>query len=426
MPDATPPHVTAGSTEPRAAGSAAAHAAGAAAADVAADRGDGPPPDLSVLVPTHRRPRAVERLLTGLARQTPDAGEHEIVLGFDGPDPEGERRARRAWLTAGGRPGRLRIAAGPGRGYIAVRHRLLPTLRGRIVVSLNDDVVPVPGFLAAHRRAHEDLAAAGRQAVVVGDSRFAPVPDPTLLDAALDRTGLVFFWHAMVDERGEPRSRPGRAERDRDWGFRHCFGLNVSVLRSELEAAGGVPSVPETYGYDDVELGWRLSRRGLPVLFRPEAAAPHEHRYRAAGLLQREFRLGRAAVRYATVAPDFARALFGRDLRSEDERAWARGFLARERGDLLARRTRFLALDHLPACDVAAAVLPLTCDLVADLARPLRRACWYEGLLTEAGEVIEPHRAITPRAEAAPMPPPVAASGRGASATPSDALAAVA
>jgi GT2 family glycosyltransferase len=279
----------------------------------------------------------------------------------------------------------LRVVSGPKRGYIDVRHRILPTLRGRLVVSLNDDVVPAPDFLAVHRRAHEELAAAGRRAVIVGDSRFAPVPEPTLLDEALDRTGIVFFWHTMDDD-----------DPDRDWGWRHCFGLNFSVRREELEAAGGMPSVPETYGYDDIELGWRLVRRGLPVLHRPAAVAPHEHRYRAGSLLTREFRLGEAAVRYARVNPAFAMDLFGRDILAAEERAWARRFLVREAADLRRRRERFLGFDAVPADGIGAAMLPLACELVADHARPLRQACWCEGMLSESGEPPEAEAMITP------------------------------
>jgi GT2 family glycosyltransferase len=366
-------------------------------------------PTLSVMIPTHGRPAALERCLGGLARQDAGAGSHEILVGFDGPDPAGEAAASRTWLTLGGDPERLRIVAFPRCGYIAVRNRLLPMLRGRFVLSLNDDVVPEPSFLAAHRRAHEQLAAAGRSAVIVGDSRFTRPEEPTLLDEALDRTGMVFFWHAM------DASDPGH-----DWGFRHCFGLNVSMPRSELLAAGGMPAVADAYGYDDIEFGWRLARRGLPVLHRPEARAPHEHRYRAAVLLQREWRLGVAAVRWARINPAFTRELFGRDILDPAERDFARAFLQRERGDLLRRRERFLELDHVPASGFDSAMLPLACELVADHARPLRRACWFEGLLAECGEPVADGDAITPAAAAAPRPAAV----RGAATAANAAVAA--
>lgn len=330
--------------------------------------------ELSVLIPTRGRADALARCVGALAAPDPDPGPYEVVVGLDGEDDAARDAAIAAWNEAGGRPGGLRVETCPRRGYIDVRHRLIPTLSGRIVVSLNDDVVPVPGFLAAHRRAHDELESAGRAAVIVGDSRFAPVPDPTLLDVALDRTGLVFFWHSMTGD-----------DRDHDYGFRHCFGLNVSASREMILDAGGMPSVVDTYGYDDVELGWRLTGFGLPVLYRPEAEAPHEHRYRAEDLLRREFRLGVAAVRYARVNPEFTRTLFRRDLLGADEIAFAREQLSREAGDLRRRRDRFLALDHVPATDFGPGALDLACDLVADMARPLRRACWFEGLLHERG-----------------------------------------
>ena len=73
--------------------------------------------------------------------------------------------------------------------------------------------------------------------------------------------------------------------------------------------------MPDTYGYDDNELAYRLTQQlSLPVLYRPEARAPHRHRHRAADVLHRERTLGIAACRYARLNPEFAAAVFGRDI----------------------------------------------------------------------------------------------------------------
>ncbi len=244
-----------------------------------------------------------------------------------------------------------------------MRHRLIPLLCGDIYVSLNDDVEPVPGFLEAHAGAQET-----RPAIIVGDSRFVAWEDPTLLDRLLDRTGLVFFYHAMDDR-----------DPDRDWGFRHCFGLNFSAPRELILAAGGVQSMPETYGHDDIELAFRLTRQfSLPVLYRPQAAAPHRHRYRAPDLLQREGTLGVAACRYARLHPEFTEALFGRDILDPDVVTSCRAEVE-EQAALAARlRESFLALDHAPAVDDPGAIHRTYLTHL-----PLKRHCWRVGFLKE-------------------------------------------
>ncbi len=327
--------------------------------------------ELSVLIPTRGRPARLAACVGALARQTLGAERYEVVVGVDGADPDSLGAARQAWEGAGGRAGGLRVVRCRRRGYIDVRHRLIPELRGEIYVSLNDDVEPVPGFLEAHAAAQET-----RPAIVVGDSRFVAWEDPTLLDRLLDRTGLVFFYHSMDDR-----------DPDRDWGFRHCFGLNFSAPRDLVLAAGGVPSMPRTYGYDDIELAFRLGSQaggGLRVLYLPKAAAPHRHRYRAPHLLRREQALGVAACRYARVHPEFTAALFGRDILAPEVVTSCRAEV-QEQAALAARlRDSFLALDQAPAVDDPGAIHRTYLTHL-----PLKRHCWRVGFLKELARSAE-------------------------------------
>src|SRR6185503_17009447 len=104
------------------------------------------------------------------------------------------------------------------------------------------------------------------------------------------------------------------ADPERDWGFRHCWGLNFSAPMQAVRAVGGFTAFPMAYGYDDIELAFRLQRRfEMPVLYRPGALAEHDHRYLPEDVLRRERQLGQAAWRFAGLNPEFARTVFGRD-----------------------------------------------------------------------------------------------------------------
>jgi len=322
----------------------------------------------SVLIPTRGRAKALARCVDGLARQSVDPAQYEVVIGFDGPDPEGRAAAEAAWTAAGGRTGGLLLEECPRRGYIDVRHRMLPELSGEFLVSMNDDVEPEPGFLDAHLRGQR-----GGAAVVVGDSRFVAWDRPTLLDRLLDETGMVFFYHAMTA--GSP---------DQDWGFRHCFGLNLSAPLECVRAAGGFPSMPDTYGYDDIELGYRLKDQfGLPVRYRPAARAPHRHRYRAADVLEREHALGVAAVRYARHHPEFARAVFGRDILDEREIDFCRAQTERDETHAPSWERAFLRLDEIPADAIDGEHASALRELIYQQHLPLKRHRWRRGVLRE-------------------------------------------
>ena len=172
---------------------------------------------------------------------------------------------------------------------------------------------------------------------------------------------------------------------DRDWGFRHWVGLNCSAPRTLIVEAGGVPLMPDTYGYDDIELAFRLARRfSLPVLYRPEARAPHRHRYRAPDVLRREWALGVAACRYARVHPEFAAVVFGRDILDRGEVASCRDRIQTEREAMARLEASFLALDEAPAVDQSGEIARVYRKHL-----PLKRHCWRRGLLHELARTSE-------------------------------------
>ncbi|MGP1273056.1 MAG: glycosyltransferase family 2 protein [Phycisphaerales bacterium] len=323
---------------------------------------------ISVLIPTHGRPERLEQALRALATQSWIPGD-EVVVGFDGPDPRAEALAHEAF--AGARPERtgvrLRLEAMPRIGYIAVRHRLVPTLAGDAIVSLNDDVVPIAGFIAAHRAA---LTAAGDRAAFVGFSPFARVPSPSVIDRVVAQSSWLFFYDRMLAE----------PDRRRDWGFRHLFGLNFSARLDIVRRVGGFTDMPAVYGYDDIELGHRLVAAGLAVRFLPGAVALHHHRMTAEQLLAREHALGVAAAHYARVRPSFARDVFGKDILEAASLDRLRGVRvdAEMHGE-------FCALDREPGGSDPA--LP---SRVLERFRPLKRACWAAGVV-EAAEAAGRH-----------------------------------
>lgn len=357
-------------------------------------------PDVSVIIPTYQRPQKAAACVATLARQTLPPDRYEVLVGLDGPDEQTRRALRAAWHAAGGVNENLLVVPCERAGLNATRNRLLERARGWVMLSLNDDVLAEPRLIEEHLHAQEHarkrkpaagesprtVADGGRVggACVTGSADWVvpPKSEDSLMDRLVRETSMVFFYDQMRFDAADP---------DRDWGFRHCWGLNFSAPMWAVRETGGFTAFPLTYGHDDIELAWRLKRRfGMPVWFRPGARVHHDHRYRAGDILQREHNLGVASWRFAAESPEFGLALFGRDITSREEIEYSRAFVQREGPTAERLRETFLSLDRIAADAIPSSVDPGSPGEVIIRALYqqhllLKRWTWRKGLLDAAG-----------------------------------------
>lgn len=249
--------------------------------------------DLSVLIPTYRRPRAIEHSLRALSAQRVEAA-FEIIVGLDGdhsttPDPiiPASIRDRTSLL----REGRV--------GLVRLRQAMLSKARGRIVLWLNDDAYAESRLLHTHMQAHR---LSEQPCVVAGRALWKPIQHANLFDRLVQASDLVFFT--------QPEHRC-------TIDYRNCYGLNMSFPREVATELGGVAQVHEHYGYEDIELAWRMAKAGASCVYEPGAIVTHDHRYTPQDVHRREYLLGRAAYAFAHANPVFTTELLRVDLREQ-------------------------------------------------------------------------------------------------------------
>jgi len=285
---------------------------------------------LSVLIPSHGRPEKLRRCLDGLARQS--LAPAEVRVAIDGGDPAEARSLNTAYANA---LPQLTVTAVPRAGYMPARQALLEAATAPITLSLNDDVRPAPQLLAAHAALH---ANADHRVVGVGHSPWVQPDRPTRFDQVVADSGLVFFDPVAAQARGDTLT------------YRHAVGLNFSFNTTDARRLGGFADFPHTYGYEDIEMAWKLHHHAhATIVFSSKARAEHDHRYQPRDVTQREYNLGRAAWQIAGFSPDFAKDLFGRDIRHPDELTYSQHFLRQQRHDAQRIERSFLALDANPA-----------------------------------------------------------------------------
>jgi peptidoglycan/xylan/chitin deacetylase (PgdA/CDA1 family)/glycosyltransferase involved in cell wall biosynthesis len=214
--------------------------------------------ELSIIVPTHNRRERVTTLLGSLARQTEPPERFEVVVVADGSSDGTEEALRNLEL-----PFDLIVVSQEQRGVEAARNHGVSRAGGRLCLFLDDDMVADSGLVAAHLRAN------GNDEQVVGIGRLEK-----LLGASPPR-----WARARARER---RLHYQSLTAGRVPSFLDSYGGNLSVPRDLYLQVGGFAEDLRVEGlrfgmrYNDLELGYRLQRRGANFRFIADAFAEED------------------------------------------------------------------------------------------------------------------------------------------------------
>ncbi len=209
----------------------------------------------TVIVSTWNRCEVLERLLAALGKQTLANTEYQVVV-CDSESTDGTKNAVEA---AAEKYGNVHYANVAENNPCAKRNEGIRRARADIVILLDDDVVPEPGFVETHVRAHE----AGSGVVFCGQIRY-PVE-------WVKRSNYFRF-------RDRRHLGPTRQELDpKDIPFRNLVTMNLSFKRSEVLPRVGYFSdeFAHCYGGDDYEFGYRIARSNLRIQYLPDAIGYH-------------------------------------------------------------------------------------------------------------------------------------------------------
>ena len=214
-------------------------------------------PRISVTIATYRRRALLEQVIRAVENQSVPRDQYEVIV-----------------CDSGSADGTSEMMAGfaaefPNLRYVdldvntlaAKRNAGVRAARAALVVFLDDDAVPAPGFVAGHLAAHQ-----GRERqFICGDVRFP--------QAWIEKSNYFRF-------RNSRHLGPARPEVDLEHIPYHMIVVMNGSFRKDdiLHQVGLVSEEFLRYGGEDYEFGYRVAKAGLSIRFAPDAQVEHyEH-----------------------------------------------------------------------------------------------------------------------------------------------------
>ena len=213
---------------------------------------------LSVVMATYNRAEIIRKTLRHLAEQQVDPADYEVIVVDDG-SPDHTRAVVEEWMTRA--PFRLRYLHHSNHGPGYTQNRGIEAAEAEIVLLMADDIFMTPPALKAHIETHR--AYPQQEVAVVGRVDEAP---------PLDQSVFMRKWVHWT----QYREFTGLQELPY-WRFMAC---NISVKRSFVLRYGPYREEMGRAGpaaHEDPQLGYRLSRGNIRILYCPQALGLHHH-----------------------------------------------------------------------------------------------------------------------------------------------------
>lgn len=211
---------------------------------------------LSVVIPTKGRAEVLKKCVHQLLQQSLPAGSCEIIIVDDEFDERVEEMVKD---MSGQNSCAIHHLKGPGGGVGAARNLGALSAKADIVLIIGNDIIASPEFLAQHLKFHKHFP--NDNCAVLGQTKLHPSTN----DSFFMRTwGDLPYWE--IEDKIEVPC----------WYF---FTGNISFKKSFFVKHGLFDEDFQRIGFEDIEVGFRLHRQGLRIMYNKDALAYHHHPY---------------------------------------------------------------------------------------------------------------------------------------------------
>lgn len=232
---------------------------------------------IDIIIPVHNRPQVLAEALACLAaQQIPSSWQATVIVVNDGNSPAIAEVVRQAAAKA---PAWQSLEHMPieKSGVAAARNAALHASRAPLVLFAAGDILFQPNVVASHIKFHESHPEIHTAAL--GGVKWDPRCEPTAFMEWMVHGGSQNDFDAIL---GATWVDPAR----------YFFASHLSLKKAVLPASPFSRDFVG-YGWEDLDLGQQLVKKGLKLYFLSEAVGLHHHHYTVQDIYDRQEAIGR-------------------------------------------------------------------------------------------------------------------------------------
>ncbi|MCX6340257.1 MAG: glycosyltransferase [Candidatus Aureabacteria bacterium] len=231
-------------------------------------------PAISVIIPTYNRKDILQKVLDAYKDQSLPQEQFEIIIIDDGSTDGTKESVAKASQT---QPN-IRYFHQPHGGPAKARNLGIEQAKGPIILFTGDDCIPDKHLLQEHLRLHKK----GEAIAVLGHIDWHP-----------DLEITPFMSYINIDTQF---SYPRIKEAPQNVPFGYFYTSNISIPKKYFELVGTFDTDFTEAVWEDVELGYRIWKSGVRIVYNSQAITYHYHAVDIEDYIQRQLRAGKAAA----------------------------------------------------------------------------------------------------------------------------------
>lgn len=211
---------------------------------------------LTVVIPTHNRWQTLRKAILAYQAQSAREQISEIIVVDDGSTDSTQtvvnQMGKDSAIT-------IRYLRQDNRGPAAARNVGIRAAQSPIILFTDDDIIPECALVSEHLRWHKTYR--DETTALLGLVRWSPALEPTPF--------MEWYGSEILFSFGDLKGRE-------EINYRYFYTCNISLKTDFLRDHGFFDEDFKSAAFEDIELGFRLSRAGMRLFFNPQALAYHE------------------------------------------------------------------------------------------------------------------------------------------------------
>lgn len=242
---------------------------------------------ISIVIGTYNQKETLEMVLSSFADQTIPASDYEVVI-IDSSSTDGTDQMMNHLKV----PHPLKYIVKENTGKSSARNHGVMEARSDIILLTDADMIAAKDLLENHLIAHHNKKNVSVEGTTYNLKKKVTVDE-------LDPES------PQVEAYIKQRLRNGQKLK---WSY--FLSGNLSLRKDNFIKAGGFDEKFSIYGWEDIELGYRLKKMGVPLIYSSKAANYHYHFVSGEDMLKRKYNMGKSAAYFYRKHPNFTVKMF--------------------------------------------------------------------------------------------------------------------